>query len=175
MLVQIWRCSICEIPNLHCLLKSEMLKLKIASSPKYAWSGNEQVEGCWQQMKMLDFLFFLSFVCGRFLFLMRPFCFGWVFGCHGWCQLQICNKKSWGNAVRPLSTSSSIVCVCVKHSCLAREQKSLLENRRVAREQQPIIAQSISTSVYERLYDKSLLLLVLFSIHVWLRVLVFMV
>jgi len=75
--------------------------------------------------------------------------------------------------VRPLSTSSSIV--CVKHACLAREQKSLLEKRRVAREQQPIIARRYSASVYERLYDKSLLLLVLFCLHVWFRVFVFMV
>jgi hypothetical protein len=89
------------------------------------------------------------------------------------CKFAI--KKSWSNAVRPLSTSSSIVCVCVKHTCLAREQKSLLENRRVAREQQPIIAQRFSASVYERLYDKSLLLLVLFSLQVWFKVFVFMV
>jgi hypothetical protein len=63
----------------------------------------------------------------------------------------------------------------VKHTCLAREQKSLLENREIPREQQPIIAQRFSASVYERLYDKSLLLLVLFSLHVSFRVLVFMV
>jgi hypothetical protein len=63
----------------------------------------------------------------------------------------------------------------VTHACLAREQKSLLENRRVAKEQQSIIAQRYSASVYERLYDKSLLLLVLFCLHVWFRVFVFMI
>jgi hypothetical protein len=73
--------------------------------------------------------FFLSFACGRFLFLMPSFCFGCVFGCHGCCQLQIRNKKSWSNAVRPLSTSSSIVCVCV---CVCVWNiLVLLENRRV--------------------------------------------